>query len=316
MTASVVDALAEAARRARPCRACGAGPAHDAVLADRPDATVVRHGPVVAKAHAGNTDPGALAVRLAVAAHPLLDGILLAPLDRAARAAHGRPVTLWPYGSPVDPDGGERAAPWEEAGRLLARLHRIRPDALPGPLPPARGPAKSARALDRMRAAAVGPGAAPVLRAWAQLPAWARAEAPAPGPARLTHGDFHLGRLMRHPDGAGPWTLIDIDDLGLGAPAWDLAGPAAWFAAGLLAPGTWVRFLAAYRDEGGPAVPAAGDPWPQLDVPARALTVQAAAQALAKCAGRGRPADEAERAMLESCTRIAAVQGQLGHFPT
>lgn len=121
---------------------------------------------------------------------------------------------------------------------------------------------------------------------------------------------------MRHPDGAGPWTLIDIDDLGLGAPAWDLAGPAAWFAAGLLAPGTWVRFLAAYRDEGGPAVPAAGDPWPQLDVPARALTVQAAALALAKCAGRGRPVDEAERAMLESCTRIAAVQGQLGHSPT
>ncbi|GGU03522.1 hypothetical protein GCM10010289_25600 [Streptomyces violascens] len=165
MAASVVDALAEAARRARPCRACGAVPAHDAVLADRPDATVVRHGPVVAKAHDGRTDPEALAVRLAVAAHPLLDGVLLAPLDRPARTVHGRPVTLWPYGSPVAPDGGEEAVPWEEAGRLLARLCRIQPAALPGPLPPARGPAKAACALARMRAAAVGPGAAPVLRA-------------------------------------------------------------------------------------------------------------------------------------------------------
>lgn len=194
MTASVVDALAEAARRARPCRACGAGPAHDAVLADPPDATVVRHGPVVAKAHAGHTDPGALAVRLAVAAHPLLDGILLAPLDRAARAAHGRPVTLWPYGSPVDPDGGEEAAPWEEAGRLLARLHRIRPDALPGPLPPARGPAKSARALDRMRAAAVGPEPPPCCVPGPSSP---------PGPARKPPHPAPPGSLTATSTSAG-----------------------------------------------------------------------------------------------------------------
>ncbi|WP_438294800.1 hypothetical protein [Streptomyces sp. HUAS TT7] len=151
MTASVVDALAEAASRARPFRACGAGPAHEAVLADRPDAPVVRHGPAAAKAHAGHTDPEAFAVRLAAAAHPLLDA------------------------------------------------------------------------------------------------------------------------------GAGPSTLIDIDDLGLGAPTWDLARPGAWFAAGLLARDAWTRFLAAYHDEGGPAVPPAGDLWPQLDIPARALTVQTGA---------------------------------------
>ncbi|GGU03528.1 hypothetical protein GCM10010289_25610 [Streptomyces violascens] len=95
-----------------------------------------------------------------------------------------------------------------------------------------------------------------------------------------------------------------------------MARPAAWFAAGLLAPDTWARFLAAYREGGGPAVPTEGDPWPQLDVPARTLTVRTGALALAKCAERSRLPDEAERAMLEGCTRIAAVQDQLGTSPT
>ncbi|MFG3285705.1 phosphotransferase family protein [Streptomyces sp. NPDC048111] len=347
-------------------------------MADRPDGTVVRHGGVVAKAHAEDTDAGALRTRLAVAAHPLLDGILLAPLAPpaptplapdpaaaptslapdpapaptplapdpaatpqptpqpapfgpathdgprpaprhvpAARTAPTRPVTLWPYGVPIDPHDPD-AAPWEAAAGLLARLHRVPPAVLPGPLPPARGPEKAARAIRRMRACAADtdPAAEPVLGAWAQLPGWARGEAPAPGPARLCHGDFHLGQLVRHPARAGAWTLIDIDDLGLGVAAWDLARPAAWFAAGLLAPDTWARFLAAYRAEGGPAVPADGDPWPQLDVPARALTVQTAALALAKCAEQGRAPDEAERMMLDSCARVCAARAELEGAPT
>ncbi|MFE3186902.1 hypothetical protein ACFXKR_39580 [Streptomyces violascens] len=137
-------------------------------------------------------------------------------------------MTLRPYGSPLDPDGAEEAARWEEAARLLARLHRIQPAALPGLL----------------------------------------------------------------------------------------ARPAAWFAAGLPASDTWAGFLAAYREGGGPTVPVEGDIWPQLYVSERALTVQTGAPALAECAEQSRPPDEAERAMPESCTRIAAVQGELGQSPT
>ncbi|MEV6316893.1 aminoglycoside phosphotransferase family protein [Streptomyces sp. NPDC051776] len=121
----------------------------------------------------------------------------------------------------------------------------------------------------------------------------------------LCHGDWHLGQLVRHPDPDGPWLLIDVDDLGLGDPAWDLARPAAWFAAGLLAPDVWQRFLDAYRSAGGPAVRSEGDPWPQLDVPARALTVQTAALALVRAAAEGRVPDEDEMALVEACARIA-----------
>lgn len=309
MTADIRTALTaevEAVAHARtPACPCGGG-----TLADRPDATVVRHADTVAKAHAPGTDPGALAWRLAVAAR--LPHLLLAPLAPTPAVLGGRPVTFWPYGTPVPPDDPD-AAPWEAAATLLAHLHRA-PATGFGRLPPMRGPAKAARAVARLRAAApggrnAGPAADAVLRAWDRLPGWARDEAPMPGPAVLCHGDLHLGQLVRHPSPDGPWRLIDVDDLGLGVAAWDLARPAAWYACGLLPPEEWTRFLGAYRAADGPAVGA--DPWTCLDVPARALTVQTAALAITKALAAGRPLDEVEQALVDACARMASISPEL-----
>ncbi|GHA04445.1 phosphotransferase family protein [Streptomyces echinoruber] len=297
-------ARAEAAAHAGPARCpCGG----TATLADRPDATVVRHAGTVAKAHAPGTDPAELALRLATAAR--LPDVLLPPLRPEPVTVDDRLVTFWPYGVPVDPDAPQ-AAPWEAAAALLARLHRT---PVRTPLPAMRGPAKAARALARLRAAGPHPAAPPVLRAWAALPAWARAEAPQPDAATLCHGDLHLGQLVRHPAPDGPWRLIDVDDLGTGVAAWDLARPAAWYACGLLPPEEWTRFLDAYRAAGGPAVPAAGDPWAALDVPARALTVQTAALAIVRAAAARRPLDEVEQAVVNACARMSALPPRPGH---
>ncbi|MBT2416690.1 aminoglycoside phosphotransferase family protein [Streptomyces sp. ISL-22] len=307
----LLPALTARARAAAHARTSGCPCGATVTLADRPDATVVRHADTVAKAHAPDLTPADLSPRLTAAAR--LPGLLLPPLSPTPVDLHGRLVSFWPYGTPVDPTDPD-AAPWEAAATLLARLHRT---PAPAPLPPMRGPAKAALALARLRTTADGTdlaaGTTAVLRAWDTLPAWARAEAPQPDTTTLCHGDLHLGQLVRHPAPDGSWLLIDVDDLGVGVPAWDLGRPAAWYACGLLPPDEWSRFLAAYRAAGGPAVPADGDPWPALDIPARALAVQTAARAITKALAEERLLDEVEQSLVDACDRMAAVPPELAH---
>ncbi|CCH35163.1 phosphotransferase [Actinosynnema sp. NPDC047251] len=261
------------------------------VLAVRGDVVVVRVGDVVLKAHERGTDRAVLAARLRVAGDPRLGELLLAPAGPPAEVL-GRVVTAWPLGVPVPQDVD--ALPLEAAGRLLADLHRFGRADFAGPVPPAGARPRMERAVHDLPA---GPRSAVVRQAFDTL-------VPVLGDAdgdTLIHGDWHLGQLVEH----GGWRLIDVDDLGLGDPAWDLARPAALFAAGVLDPESWSRLLDAYLDAGGTAVERA-DPWARLEVPARALVVQMAARALSAAERDDKPLTEAQEALLDACARIVS----------
>ncbi|MFI0484739.1 phosphotransferase family protein [Actinomadura sp. 9N215] len=264
-------------------------------LYDRHGVLVVRVGDVAVKAHQADREHGPPfleRLRVAATVPEVLLGPLGPPLD-----VDGRTVTVYHYGEPVDP---KKDLPWEEGARLLAALHSTR---VPADAPSWGRPTRVERRVSEL---GHGPAEDEIRHAFATLPAWIRGDGEKPpGTAeRLIHGDWHLGQMVRAQDGR--WRLIDIEDLGRGDPAWDLARPAALYSAGVLPPDEWGRFLDAYTEAGGAAVPANGDPWTTLDVPARSLAIQIAATCVISAEREDRPLDGPEQAMVDACGRISA----------
>lgn len=285
---------------------------------------------VVGKLHAAGTDPECLTARLRAAGDPALASLVLPPhsatLHPVPTPDGPRWGSLWPRVEVVarDPD----RVPWRPAAAALARLHRVGPP----PRLPAHGAVdRLARGLRQLRslsaeASNLRTAQLSVERAAAALPDGARRTALPGRPTAVVHGDWHLGQLGRLPrtartgGAATPsrsgawsppaawsppgWLLIDLDDLGIGDPAWDFERPAALWAAGILPDAEWREFAEAYAEAGGTALPP-GDPWPVLDAVARAGVVQAAAGAVRRAIERGRELDEIDVLLLGACDRIA-----------
>ena len=251
----------------------------------RSGADIVVDGDVVYKLHRPGTDPRALTTRLRVAAE---SDYLLTPLDTNPERVGMRWRTRWPRVETVVPQ--PEYVPWADAGQLLAQLHG---EVIPRRMAAHGWPQRLRRAVDALRNSHHDT----ILRAAAQLPdeVW-RAGSPH-RPMALVHGDWHLGQLGRRST-AAPWVLIDVDDLGVGDPAWDLARPAGFWAAGLIPDADWAMFFDAYR-EAAPAVPQS-DPWRVLEPFARAAVIHAAASGVTHGDD-----DETQSALLAACARMA-----------
>jgi aminoglycoside phosphotransferase (APT) family kinase protein len=247
----------------------------------RSGAEVVVDGDVVYKLHRPGTDPRALATRLRIAAG---SGSLLSPLTMIPEPVGLRWRTRWPRVETVVPQ--PECAPWSDAGRLLAQLH--------GEPVTKRIPHGWPHRLRRMLRTTDDDT---IRHAAAELPGEVWRAASPDRPTTLVHGDWHLGQLGCL-SATPPWLLIDVDDLGVGDPAWDLARPAGFWAAGLIPDDDWAAFLQSYRDADGPALPP-GDPWPTLEPFASAAVIHAAAAGVAHGDD-----DETQAALLLACERM------------
>lgn len=261
-------------------------------------------GGVVAKLHHPRTDAADLSRRLATLADPVVAHLFVPPLVAdVTTAPDGRLVTWWPQVEVLGPGSDE--IPWGRAGELLALLHSVAPSVRDSPRLPEHGAvarlrraAHRARQLDRPARDLLAPLADRLVSEVARTASAREAEATRERkPARrhtsrvgLCHGDFHLGQLGRQ---GTRWRLLDVDDLGVGDPAWDLARPAGFWAAGLLDDAGWHDFLAGYG--------VTGDPWPWLDLPARCAVLVAAVRAVDVQQAHREPSGEA---LLDACRRM------------
>lgn len=224
---------------------------------------------VVTKFHRVGTDAALLQRRLdAIAGAPFVQP--LGPVLTQEVAGVPRCVTRWPRVRTADPDD----PPWADAGALLAELHRL---PVPPGLPKPTWPDRVVRARQRTLI--------PLLQSLGDD--LAAAASNRPQGETLIHGDWHLGQLGRMDD---RWLLLDIDDLAVGDPLWDLARPAGFWAAGLLDDAAWHALAVAYRLD--------PDPWPRLDLPARCGVYVATVRAVTH---RDATAD----ALLQACARMA-----------
>jgi len=224
---------------------------------------------VIVKLHSPAANRDRLARRIHCIGGPDIDRLWIQPLIYAPfEGPDDRLATVWPR---VTVLATIDRPPWSEIGTLLAKLHGlpIRDD------PPRLGGHTRLQLAIKFLRKTVPSELGWMIERGDQL-AGLLAE---PTQVTLAHGDFHLGQIGHTPLRRS-WKLLDVDDFGTGDPSWDLSSPAAYWAAGLLDDQSWTEFLAAYRDAGGPAIPASGDPWPALNLPAQAALLIAVTQQL------------------------------------
>ncbi len=262
-------------------------------------------GGAVLKLHHERTERAALTARVAAACESSLATVFVPPLTaEVVPAPDGSLVTAWPE---VRVLGVADAIPWPDVGKLLAHLHRL---PVPATLPAHVAAERLGRAVERARTLADESVRDLLVQLGERLLREVRkvtgrteraqrhtTELTEPQASSVVHGDFHLGQVGGW---EGGWRLLDLDDVGVGDPAWDLARPAGFWAAGLLGDREWAEFLDGYRGAGGPAVPATGDPWPPLDLAARCAVQIAAVRVLSRPVHSDLTAD----ALLSACRRM------------
>ncbi|MBP9708853.1 MAG: phosphotransferase [Oligoflexales bacterium] len=273
------------------------------VLSKRGSAYVVKYGNIVAKIHSTSTDIIELKSRIDLIGQESICNFFLQPLLRKVEIVKGRLLTLWPAGLTSESASVDRLD-WKEHALLLAEFHKasFRIENKEQVLAKAGNEFRLQRMHSRFQASKNCKEKNYVLGAFSTL-TFADSKHGQNNACHVIHGDWHPGQVVQYNDNA---KLIDIDDVGIGNPAWDLARPAAWYLASFLSDSIWQDFLDSYRDAGGPAIKGK-NPWEFLELPARTVVIQSAAKALIDTQTETRLLDDFELELINMCRRIQAL---------
>ncbi len=261
---------------------------------------VLKRGQIVVKSHSSETEVSELNSRLRWISKTMFRKLFVQPIRYRVEPMGGSLLTVWPAGTMTAVTTPEEFD-WEGSARLIAALHSIlvAETFAETKVPDAGWLVRLARSRSRLLLTNSRIEKRVVLAAFATLPPFASKAWRTNHPC-FVHGDWHPGQVV---DFQGSPHLIDIDDVGIGDPAWDLARPAAWRLAGLLSVEVWNRFMEPYRDARGPAFDSE-DPWATLELPARAAAIQDAANALLRAERDERKLEYFEIELVNVCRRI------------
>jgi hypothetical protein len=121
-----------------------------------------------------------------------------------------------------------------------------------------------------------------------------------------SHGDFHLGQIVFiHDRGKNAARFIDCDTLCHSIPEWDLARPAALFAAGILPAHLWQSFIESYAEHKFKYKLNERKLWSKLDIPAKVMTVKLATNAVNRATLSGDNLEDSELQLIETCKAIS-----------
>ncbi len=294
----------------------GVNPENIATLAKTSRSTVLQHDSIVAKCHF-TADNESLAEKIRTIQESDFKSIFLQPNQSTYHCQNEKfGISYWPEAERISPDKLTKGL-WSQIGSLLAKLHSI----------PIKDSKLRFRAELFSNFSQVNEKIAncfnqcsvsskhrkhleKINQAWISILTHKNFHKVVKDirlrPKVWSHGDFHLGQIVFvQEQGKDSVRFIDFDTICHSIPEWDLARPAALFAAGVLPAHLWQSFIESYAGHKFIYNFNEKELWSNLDIPAKVMIVNLATIAV----NRARLADEnledSELQLIETCKAIS-----------
>ncbi len=294
----------------------GVNPENIATLAKTSRSTVLQHDSVIAKCHFA-ADNMMLSEKIRTIQEPDFQSIFLQPHRSSYHCQNDKfGISYWPEAERISPDKLTNAF-WSEIGALLAKLHStpIKNSNLRFPTELFSNFTQvNEKIANSFAYCSVNPKHKKHLKkinqAWISILTHKNFHKVVKDirlrPKVWSHGDFHLGQIVFiKSHGTTTARFIDFDTFCCSIPEWDLARPAALFAAGILPAHLWNSFIVSYAGDKFNHKLNENKLWSKLDIPAKVMTVNLATIAVNRATLTDENLEDSELQLIETCKAIS-----------